>query len=101
VSEDLDWLLRVDAGLEMTGLAWLTTPRVDATAAAVKTSMEKLVYLRGMDAHRLDLSMLPADGYYLKSHYLPPLTDGVIDVLAEHAWQKSSGASYILRRSDQ
>ncbi len=57
--EDLDRLLRVDAGLRMTRLAWLTTPAVDATAAAVKTSIEKLVYLRGMDAHRLDLSMLP------------------------------------------
>jgi hypothetical protein len=61
VSEDLDGLLRVDAGLGMTRLAWLTTPAVDATAAAVKTSIEKLVYLRGMDAHRLDLSMLPAE----------------------------------------
>ena len=61
VSEDLDRLLRVDAGLGMTRLAWLTTPAVDATAAAVKTSIEKLVYLRGMDAHRLDLSMLPAE----------------------------------------
>jgi len=61
VREDLDRLLRVDAGLGMTRLAWLTTPAVDATAAAVKTSIEKLVYLRGMDAHRLDLSMLPAE----------------------------------------
>ena len=61
VRADLDRLLRVDAGLGMTRLAWLTTPAVDATAAAVKTSIEKLVYLRGMDAHRLDLSMLPAE----------------------------------------
>jgi hypothetical protein len=58
---DLDRLLRVDAGRGMTRLAWLTTPAVDATAAAVKTSIEKLVYLRGVDAHRLDLSMLPAE----------------------------------------
>ncbi len=35
-------------------------------------------------------------GYYWKSHYLPPLTDAVIDVLAEHAWRKSSSASYTL-----
>lgn len=35
-------------------------------------------------------------GYYWKSHYLPPLTDAVIDALAEHAWRKSSGASYTL-----
>ena len=61
VREDLDRLLRVDAGLGMTRLAWLTTPAVDATAAALKTSIEKLAYLRGMDAHRLDLSMVPAE----------------------------------------
>lgn len=30
-------------------------------AAAVKTSIEKLIYLRNMDAHRLDMSMLPAE----------------------------------------
>jgi hypothetical protein len=35
-------------------------------------------------------------GYYWKSHYLPPLTDAAIDTLAEHAWRKSSGASYTL-----
>jgi hypothetical protein len=34
--------------------------------------------------------------YYLKSHYLPPLTDAAIDTLATHAWQKSSAGSYIL-----
>ena len=33
-------------------------------------------------------------GYYWKSHYLPPLTDAAIDSLADHAWRKSSGASY-------
>jgi FAD/FMN-containing dehydrogenase len=35
-------------------------------------------------------------GYYWKSHYLPPLTDAAIDVLAEQAWQKSSPASYTI-----
>jgi len=34
--------------------------------------------------------------YYWKSHYLPPLTDAAIDVLAEHPWQKESPASYTL-----
>ena len=33
-------------------------------------------------------------GYYWKSHYLPPLTDGAIDVMAEHAWQMTSPASF-------
>lgn len=35
-------------------------------------------------------------GYYLKSHYLPPLTDTAIETLAAHAWQHSCGASYVL-----
>jgi FAD/FMN-containing dehydrogenase len=35
-------------------------------------------------------------GYYLKSHYLPPLTDAAIDTLAGHAWQAPSSASYAL-----
>jgi hypothetical protein len=35
-------------------------------------------------------------GYYWKSHYLPPLTDGAIEVMIERAWQKSSPTSYSL-----
>ena len=35
-------------------------------------------------------------GYYWKSHYLPPLSDGAIDVLLERSWRKSSPASYTL-----
>jgi hypothetical protein len=35
-------------------------------------------------------------GYYLKSHYLPPLTDAAVDTLADHAWQAASSASYAL-----
>jgi TnpA family transposase len=61
VRTDLDMLLRVDAGLGMTRLAWLTTPAVDASAASVKTAIAKLEYLRAMDADRLDLSMLPTE----------------------------------------
>ncbi|MEO7195939.1 MAG: Tn3 family transposase [Pseudonocardiaceae bacterium] len=59
--EDLDRLLRVEVGLGMTRLAWLSTPAVEATAGAVKTAIEKLTYLRNMDAHKLDLSMLPTE----------------------------------------
>ena len=61
VRSDLDRLLQFDAGLGMSRLAWLTMPAVDATAAAVKTAIEKLTYLRNMDAHTLDLSMLPTE----------------------------------------
>jgi len=35
-------------------------------------------------------------GYYWKSHYLPPLTDACVDVLAEWAFQATSPASYTL-----
>ncbi|MBV9163638.1 MAG: Tn3 family transposase [Pseudonocardiales bacterium] len=59
VRQDLDLLLADDIGLGMSRLAWLTIPAVDATASAVKTSIEKLTWLRSMDAHLLDLSMLP------------------------------------------
>jgi hypothetical protein len=59
VRQDLDLLLAYDVGLGMSRLRWLTTPAVDATASAVKTSIEKLMWLRSMGAHLLDLSMLP------------------------------------------
>ena len=58
VRSDLDRLLQFDAGLGMARLAWLIKPAVEATASAVKTSIEKLEFLRAMDAHLLDLSML-------------------------------------------
>jgi len=58
---DLGRLLASDAGLGMTRLAWLTRPAVEATASAVLTSVGKLAYLRNLDAHALDLSMLPAE----------------------------------------
>lgn len=35
-------------------------------------------------------------GYYWKSHYLPPLSDGAIDVMLEHSWRKASPASYAI-----
>lgn len=56
--DDLDGLLAPDASVGVTRLAWLTTPAVEATAAAAKLAIEKLLFLRGMDAHQLDLSML-------------------------------------------
>jgi FAD/FMN-containing dehydrogenase len=36
------------------------------------------------------------DSYYWKSHYLPPLTDEAIEVMARLAWQKESAGSYSL-----
>ena len=58
---DLDRLLVSDAGLGMTRLAWLTKPAVEATASAVLTAVGKLTYLRNLDAHTMDLSILPAE----------------------------------------
>jgi FAD/FMN-containing dehydrogenase len=43
-----------------------------------------------------DAGVPPGWGYYWKSHYLPPLTDGAIDVLTALAWQKTSPASFSL-----
>ncbi|MEU4381746.1 Tn3 family transposase [Micromonospora echinofusca] len=61
MTADLDLLPRVDAGLGMTRLAWLTKPAVDATATSIKTSIEKLTWVRAMDGHLIDLSMLAAE----------------------------------------
>src|SRR6266581_6446232 len=58
---DLDGLLVHDAGLGVSRLTWLSTPAVEATAPSVKLGIEKLLFLRGMDAHLLDLSMLPRE----------------------------------------
>ncbi|WSY18711.1 Tn3 family transposase (plasmid) [Embleya sp. NBC_00896] len=57
----LDDLLVVDAGLGMTRLRWLGTGPVEASPAAVKAEIAKLEFLRSMDAHTLDLSVLPAE----------------------------------------
>ncbi|MGI5290881.1 DUF4158 domain-containing protein [Nonomuraea polychroma] len=61
VRADLDRLLLFDEEVGMTRLAWLTTPAVEASPAVVKGAIAKLRYLRGMDAHQLDLSMLPTE----------------------------------------
>jgi TnpA family transposase len=57
----LDELLSVDPVLGRTRLAWLGAGPVSATPAAVKAELDKLAYLRRLDAHALDLSMLPAE----------------------------------------
>ena len=54
-------MLAVDPVLGRTRLSWLGTGPVSATPASVKGELEKLAFLRGMDAHTLDLSVLPAE----------------------------------------
>jgi hypothetical protein len=43
----------------MTRLEWLVNPAKDASASSVKSAIEKLTWLRNVDAHQLDLSVLP------------------------------------------
>jgi hypothetical protein len=57
----LDKLLVVDDTVGSTRLAWINKGPTEASAAAVKAEVGKLLYLRGLDAHRLDLSVLPAE----------------------------------------
>jgi hypothetical protein len=57
----LDALLTVDPEIGCTRLAWLAKGATQANPAAVKAEIEKLKYLRGLDAHTLDLSALPAE----------------------------------------
>lgn len=58
---ELDGLLEVDPVLGRTRLSWLGAGPVAATPTAVRSELEKLAYLRGLDADTLDLSALPAE----------------------------------------
>jgi len=58
---ELDSLLVMDAEIGMARLRWLNTGPTEASAVAVKTEVRKLLFLRGLDAHTLDLSTLPAE----------------------------------------
>ena len=58
---ELDAMLVPDPVLGRTRLTWLGNGPVAATPASVKAELEKLAYLRGMDADTLDLSVLPAE----------------------------------------
>jgi len=58
---ELDKLLVVDPLLGRTRLAWLGIGPTQATPGAVKAELDKLAYLRRLDAHTLDLSALPAE----------------------------------------
>ncbi|GAA2881894.1 hypothetical protein GCM10010517_45000 [Streptosporangium fragile] len=58
---ELDNLLLVDAELGTTRLTWLTTPPVSDSPESIKNELAKLAFLRGMDAHTLDVSVLPVE----------------------------------------
>jgi hypothetical protein len=57
----LDALLEVDPQIGMTRLRWIATGPVDASPAGVRAEVDKLEHLRGLGAHTLDLSVLPAE----------------------------------------
>jgi TnpA family transposase len=59
--DELDALLVVDPAIGSTWLHWLGVGPTQASPAAVKAELAKLTYLRGLDAHTLDLSMLPTE----------------------------------------
>jgi hypothetical protein len=58
---ELDGLLVVDPTLGRTPLSWLSTGPTSASPPSVKIELDKLAYLRRLDAHTLDLSVLPAE----------------------------------------
>lgn len=58
---ELDALLVTDTSLGVSRLRWLSTGPVEASAAAVRAEVDKLAFLRGLGADRLDLSVLPAE----------------------------------------
>jgi Domain of unknown function (DUF4158) len=57
----LDGLLFTDPDVGMTRLRWLGRGPVEASLAAVRAEVGKLEFLRGLGAHELDLSVLPAE----------------------------------------
>lgn len=57
----LDASLVTDPSLGTSRLRWLATGPVEASAPAVKTEVDKLGFLRGLGADRLDMSVLPAE----------------------------------------
>ncbi|WP_327581767.1 hypothetical protein OHA25_38175 [Nonomuraea sp. NBC_00507] len=59
---DLDQLLKYDAGLKMTRLAWLIKAPPTPARPRSRRPFEKLTYLRNMDAHTLDMSHDLTDG---------------------------------------
>lgn len=57
--QELDDLLVADPGLGMSRLAWLRRGATSSTPEVIKVELDKLAYLRALDADTLDLSVLP------------------------------------------
>ena len=57
----LDRLLATDPDLRVAPLVWLNTGATQASPETIKTEVDKLDYLRGIGADRLDLSVVPPE----------------------------------------
>ncbi|WP_435108806.1 hypothetical protein [Nocardiopsis synnemataformans] len=58
---DLDGLLRVDPAVGSSRPHWLSHGATQASPNAVNAEVAKLEYLRSLDAHALDVSVLPTE----------------------------------------
>lgn len=72
--------------------------RVVEPLRAFGTPLVDLIGPSAYTAHQsmLDVSVPHGLLYYWKSHYLPDLTDGAIDAIAEHAWRAPSLKSFAI-----
>jgi hypothetical protein len=61
LATELDRLLEVDPEVGSTRLHWLGKAPTEPSPAAVKTELARLRFLRRLDAHTMDLSMLPTE----------------------------------------
>ena len=62
---ELDRLVEVDPGLGITRLVWLRRGATTATPEVMKAELEKLAYVRGLDADRLELAVPPGRRRFL------------------------------------
>jgi hypothetical protein len=56
---ELDGLLVAEDGMTVSRLAWLHRGATSASPMAIRGELDKLRFLRGLDAYRIDLSCLP------------------------------------------
>ncbi|WP_190816460.1 DUF4158 domain-containing protein [Saccharopolyspora pogona] len=56
---EMDGLLVVEPGMTTSRLAWLHRGATSASPLSIRAELDKLRYLRDLDAHALDLSTLP------------------------------------------
>jgi hypothetical protein len=77
---ELDGLLIPDPSIRTTRLKWLTEPPVSDSPERIKAEIAKLQFLRAMDAHTLDLSMVPAERRRERLALLDEILPVLVDV---------------------